>query len=182
MEIVKLDSQKAIKALRLGMVLVCPTDTVYGLICDAANKKAVEKIYKIKKRPKNKLLPIFVKDIKMAKEFVEINPKQEKFLKKVWPGAVTVILKSKKGKGTIGMRMPGCKLVIDMIGRLGRPLAETSANISGQPATTKIKEVLKYFKGRKYGPDLIIDAGDLKPAKPSQVIDFTGSKPKVLRK
>ena len=194
MEIVKLDSQKAIKALRLGMVLVCPTDTVYGLICDAANKKAVEKIYKIKKRPKNKLLPIFVKDIKMAKEFVEINPKQEKFLKKVWPGAVTVVIEKNKS----AFRMPNHKfvlnlvkhagplaetsLVIDMIGRLGRPLAETSANISGQPATTKIKEVLKYFKGRKYGPDLIIDAGDLKPAKPSQVVDFTGSKPKVLRK
>jgi len=177
MEIVKLDSQKAIKALRLGMVLVCPTDTVYGLICDAANKKAVEKIYKIKKRPKNKLLPIFVKDIKMAKEFVEINPKQEKFLKKVWPGAVTVVIEKNKS----AFRMPNHKFVLNLVKHAG-PLAETSANISGQPATTKIKEVLKYFKGRKYGPDLIIDAGDLKPAKPSQVVDFTGSKPKVLRK
>ena len=177
MEIVKLDSQKAIKALRLGMVLVCPTDTVYGLICDAANKKAVEKIYKIKKRPKNKLLPIFVKDIKMAKEFVEINPKQEKFLKKVWPGAVTVVIEKNKS----AFRMHNHKFVLNLVKHAG-PLAETSANISGQPATTKIKEVLKYFKGRKYGPDLIIDAGDLKPAKPSQVVDFTGSKPKVLRK
>src|SRR3989344_742768 len=174
MEIVKLDSQKAIKALRLGMVLVCPTDTVYGLICDAANKKAVEKIYKIKKRPKNKLLPIFVKDIKMAKEFVEINPKQEKFLKKVLPGAVTVVIEKNKS----AFRMPNHKFVLNLVKHAG-PLAETSANISGQPATTKIKEVLKYFKGRKYGPDLIIDAGDLKPANPSQVIDFTGSKPKV---
>src|SRR3989344_6120503 len=174
MEIVKLDSQKAIKALRLGMVLVCPTDTVYGLICDAANKKAVEKIYKIKKRPKNKLLPIFVKDIKMAKEFVEINPKQEKFLKKVWPGAVTVVIEKNKS----AFRMPNHKFVLNLVKHAG-PLAETSANISGKPPTTKIKEVLKYFKGREYGPDLVLDAGDLKPANPSQVIDFTGSKPKV---
>ena len=118
----------------------------------------------------------------MAKEFAEIDKKQERFLKKVWPGAVTVILKFKKGEGTVGMRIPRYKLILDMIGILGRPLAETSANISNQPPTTKIKEVLKYFKGRKYQPDLVLDAGDLKPAKPSQVIDLTGPGPVTLRK
>lgn len=180
MEVIKPNLQKAVKAIKAGKILVCPTDTVYGLICDAANKKAVERMYRIKKRPKNKLFPVFVKDIKMAKEFIEVNHKQEKFLKKVWPGAVTVVLKSKNRQDTVGIRIPRHKFVLGLAKHIGA-LAETSANISGEPPTTKIKEVLKYFKGKKYQPDLILDAGDLKPAKSSQVIDLTVFPFKILR-
>lgn len=173
---------KAVLAIRAGKVLICPTDTVYGLVCDAGNKKAVKKIFQIKKRPENKLLPIFVNGIKMAQKLAEINKKQEKFLGDVWPGATTVILRSKKGGRTVGLRMPKHKFIAGVIKNLGRPLAETSANISGKPPTTKIKEVTAYFKDQKDQPDFILDAGDLSPAKPSRVIDLTGSKPVVLRK
>ena len=128
------------KAIKNGQVVVCPTDTVYGLVCDATNKKAVEKIFKIKKRPKAKPLPIFVKDIKMAKKFAKIDKKQEIFLRKVWPGAVTVVLKSRK-KGTIGIRISNNELVLDLVKHIG-PLAESSANISGKPASKNIKEFL----------------------------------------
>lgn len=175
---IKPNLQKAVKAIKAGKILICPTDTVYGLICDAGNKKAIDRIYLIKKRPKSKPLPIFVRSIAMAKKIAKINKIQEGFLK----SAVTVVLKSKKGEKTIGIRMPKYKLVLDIIGRLGRPLAETSANISGRRPTTKIKEVLKYFKGRKYQPDLILDGGNLKLSKPSKVIDLTELGPKILRK
>ncbi|HUW71690.1 MAG TPA: L-threonylcarbamoyladenylate synthase [Candidatus Humimicrobiaceae bacterium] len=70
--------------LKKGKVIICPTDTVYGLIADATNEKAVEKVFKIKKRPRNKALPIFVKNLKMAKKFAQIDKNQEKFLKSVW--------------------------------------------------------------------------------------------------
>jgi len=180
MDAIKPDLKKALMAIKNGGVLVCPTDTVYGLIADALNKAAVEKIYKIKKRPKNKPLPVFVKDIAMAKKLVIINAEQEKFLKEVWPGQTTVVFNAKNG-GTLGLRMPNHKFILNLVRRAG-PLAETSANISSKPATTKIKEVLKYFRGRKYEPDLVLDAGNLKPGKPSQVIDFTGPELKVLRK
>lgn len=175
---IKPNLSKAVEAIKSGKVLVCPTDTVYGLVCDAGNKKAVDKIYKIKKRPKNKLLPVFVKDIKMAKKFVKINSKQEKFLKKTWPGAVTAVLKKEEP----AIRIPNYKFVLELIERIGGPLTESSANISGKPASTKIKEVLRQFEGKKYQPDLVIDAGNLKPSRPSQVIDLTGPEPKVLRK
>ncbi|MEK7503530.1 MAG: L-threonylcarbamoyladenylate synthase [Patescibacteria group bacterium] len=177
MEVISPDLKRAARAIENGDVLVCPTDTVYGLICDAENKKAVEKIYKIKQRPKNKLIPIFTSDIKMAKKLTKINSRQEKFLKQVWPGPVTAVFHYKKP----GIRVPNHKFLLHLIKRVG-PLAETSANISGEPPTTKIKEVLKYFKARKYQPDLVLDAGDLKPAKPSQVIDLTGPEPVILRK
>ena len=179
MEITKPNLKKAIKAIREGKVLICPTDTVYGLICYFSNKRAVERLYKIKKRPKWKLLPIFVKDIKMAKKLARIDKKQEDFLRKVWPGKTTVILKSKK-KGTIAIRIPNHKFVLGLAKHTG-PLAESSANISGRPASTKIKDGLRQFDKQKYQPDLVIDAGNLPKAKPSKVIDLTIWPPKILR-
>lgn len=182
MEIIKPDIKKSVEAIKEGKVLICPTDTVYGLICDANNKEAVERLYKIKKRPKNKPIPVFISDIKMAKEIAEINKEQEKFLKKVWPGATTCVLTMKGGGGTIGLRIPNHKWLLHLVEQLNGPLAETSANISGRPASTKIKEVLKQFTlSRVEGPDLAIDGGDLPPSKPSTVVDLRFSPPKILR-
>jgi L-threonylcarbamoyladenylate synthase len=180
MEIIKPDLKKAVKAIKEGKVLVCPTDTVYGLICAANNKKAVDRLFKIKKRSRNKPIPIFVKDIKMAKRFAYINRNQEDFLKKIWPGKVTAVLKSKKKIKTIGIRIPDYRFILSLI-KKSFPLAESSANISGKPASTKIKEVIKQFKNQKYQPDLVIDAGNLLPSKPSTVIDLTIWPPKILR-
>ena len=116
-----------LKLVKQGKIIVCPTDTVYGLIADATNKKAVEKIFKIKKRPRRKPIPVFVKDIKMAKNLAKINKKQEKFFKKVWftrpnfrkcpqkkmveiapkiwagKGKITVVLKRKEKKQIYGV-------------------------------------------------------------------------------
>jgi L-threonylcarbamoyladenylate synthase len=177
------------KAVKDGQVLICPTDTVYGLICDATNESAVEKIFEIKNRPKNKPLPIFVKDIKMAKEFAEINEEQEKFLKKVWPGNTTAVLTKKKNapklfgtdERTVGIRIPKYQFILDLIKELGVPLAETSVNISGQAPMTNIKEIIEKFGKNQDQPDLLIDAGDLGQVKPSQVIDLTSEKPKIIR-
>ncbi|MBI2041655.1 MAG: threonylcarbamoyl-AMP synthase [Candidatus Nealsonbacteria bacterium] len=177
MEIIKPDLKRAVKAIKEGKVLVCSTDTVYGLICDAGNKKAVEKIYKIKNRPKSKLLPIFVNNIGMAKKLAKIDSRQEKYLKKVWPGPVTAVFHHKKP----GIRIPKYAWLLHLVEQLNRPLAESSANISGQPASTKIKDVLGQFEGKKYQPDIVIDAGDLPKAKPSKVIDLTIWPPKILR-
>jgi len=178
----------AAKSIQQGKVLVCPTDTVYGLVCDATNEKAVEKVFKIKRRVAKKPIPIFVKDLKMAKSLAIINKNQEKFLKKFWPGKVTVILKVKntphqKWWGVskdkkIGLRIPNYKLVNILLEKLNFPLTGTSANISGKPGSTKIREVLKQFENqfstRSGGgqPDLILDAGNLKPSLPSTVIDL----------
>ena len=178
------------KLIKKGKIIVFPTDTVYGLICDATNKEAVSRLFIIKKRLKKKLIPIFVKDLKMAKELAEIDKKQEKFLKSVWPGKVTVILKRKKvniklygvSQKTIALRFLNYNLITDLFKKLNIPLVGTSANISGKQATTKIKEVLKQFKSQKRKPDFIVDAENLKYSKPSIIIDLTFLKPKILRK
>src|SRR3989344_282146 len=88
---------KTVKILKEGGVVIFPTDTVYGFVADATNKKGVAKIYNIKKRPKSKPLPVFVSGIKMAREVAEIDARQVKILKKFWPGKYTFILKRKLG-------------------------------------------------------------------------------------
>jgi L-threonylcarbamoyladenylate synthase len=171
---------KAVKVLKRGGILVCPTDTVYGLICDAGNRKAVKKLFDIKRREKNKPLPLFIKDMKMAKGIARINREQESFLKKVWPGKLTAVLKSKKG-GTVGLRIPDYKFINRLLLETGKPLTGTSANISGIPGSTKIKEVVSQFQGMKNRPDLIIDAGNLKKSQASTVVDLTVLPPKIIR-
>jgi len=182
--------KKIIVLVKKGKILVLPTDTVYGLICDASSKKSIEKIFKIKKRPKTKALPVFIKNIKEAKKLACINKNQEKLLKKVWPGKVTVILKRKDylpkiifaNQKTIGLRIPKQRLIKDLLEKTNLPLIGTSANLSGQPASTKIKKIIFQFKNKKNQPDFIFSVGDLKSSKPSTIIDLTLKKPRLIRK
>lgn len=175
--------------LKCGKTIVFSTDTVYGLLADATNKKAVDRIFKIKERKKTKPFPVFVKDIKMAKKLAEINENQEKFLRKAWPGKITAVLKRKKSrlrlygvhKKTIALRIPNHELLFSLVKQLNRPIVGTSANISGLPASTKIQEIINQFKDQKYQPDFIVDAGNLPKSRPSKVIDLTSEKPKILR-
>ena len=179
----------AVKAIKQGKVIVCSTDTVYGLLADATNEKAVRKIFKIKKRKTQKPIPIFVKDVKTAKNLAYVNENQENFLKSVWPGKVTVVLRPKrkfpkgigKPKKEIGLRIPNYKIINQLLLIINRPLTSTSANISGKPPSTKIKEILKQFKNQKYQPDLVISADTLPKSKPSTVLDLRIWPPKILR-
>lgn len=176
-----------------GKIVVLPTDTVYGLVCDARNKRAVKKIFEIKKRPFDKPIGIFVKDIEMTKKIAQIDKEQKKLLKQKWPGKTTFILKKKCNeerprsilvgtKETIGMRISKYELILALFEKIDFPLAQTSANISNEPATTKISEVIKYFENEKIQPDLVIDAGNLPESKPSTVIDLTSEESRILRK
>lgn len=171
---------EAVAVIDRGDVVIFPTDTVYGFLADAGNKKAVEKIYKIKKRPDSKLLPVFVKDLKMAKELAEID-----FPLAGWPGKVTYILKRKKGvklydggEATIALRIPKHKPLNDLLKKINKPLAQTSVNISGQPPLSKISDIIKQFQKQDI---LLIDGGNLSKSNPSTIIDLTENKLKKIR-
>jgi len=179
--------RRVVDALEDGGVIAYPTDTVYGLICMAEDKKAVEKIFTIKKRNKKNYLPLFVKDIKMAKKIAVIDIDQEKLLKKYWPGKTTVVLKRQGGKNiygvdknTIALRIPKYDFLNILLNKLKFPLVQTSANISGMPSITNAKEAIKQFSKKKIEPDSMIDAGILN-GKSSKIIDFTINPPKILR-
>ena len=182
--------------IKKGKIIVSLTDTVYGLICDAGNKRAVGRIFKIKKRSLQKPLSVFVKDFKTARKIAVINNEQEKILKAMWPGKLIAVFKARKKfpqgivceSGKIGLRIPDYKLLQGILSEFKKPLAQTSANISGEPAPSRIKGIIKQFTLRrgsgqeKNQPDLIIDAGNLKKSKPSKVVDLTGDTPKILRR
>lgn len=197
MEIIKLSQRavnEAVNCIKNGEVVIFPTDTVYGFLADASNRKAVDKIYKIKKRPRSKPLAVFVRDLKMAKQLAEISKEQEKILKKYWftrrslgeggPGAYTFVLKSKiknplitKNK-TIALRIPKYKFLQNLLKKINKPLAQTSVNISGKPTLQKSEDIIKEFGKLNI---LFIDAGNLKNTKPSKIIDLTEKNKKVLR-
>ena len=181
--------KQAVLTIKKRGVIICPTDTVYGLIADAKNYSAVKKVFEIKKRKANNPLPVFVKDLKAAKKLTDINKNQERFLKKFWPGQLTAVLKAKSLKlpkgvisreNKIGLRVPNYKFLNLLLDKVNCPLVATSANISGKKASVKIVEILKQFEYKKNKPDLVIDAGNLISALPSTVVDLIEFK--VIRK
>lgn len=185
----KLALKQAVLIIKKGGIVICPTDTVYGLITDAKNYSAVKKVFEIKKRKPNKPFPVFIKNIKAAKTIAFISQAQEKFLKKFWPGKLTAVLKARSFKlpegivskdKKIGLRIPDYKVLNVIIKKADVPLIATSANITGQKASGKIKEVIKQFENKKYQPSLVLDAGNLKESLPSTVIDMESFK--ILRK
>jgi len=184
--------KKTISDLKKGKVVICPTDTVYGLIADASNEKAVKKIFLIKKRNKEKTLPIFVKDIKTLKKIAILDRKKEEILKNFWPGKITFVLKAKKEAfkifpfgiikedGTIAVRIPNYKFLNTLLKKSNLFLTATSANISGKGSLIKPIEILKEFEKENEKPDLFLNAGKLTKSLPSTVFDL--EKNKILRK
>ena len=121
--------EEAVRVLKKGGVVEIPTDTVDGLVCDYYNKAAEEEIFRLKKRPREKILSIFVSSIDEVKKIVPVSENQEKFLRKIWPGKVTAVLKKDVG----GVRIPNDEFVLEVLKKFGGPLLQTSANISGEP-------------------------------------------------
>jgi L-threonylcarbamoyladenylate synthase len=177
---------KAIAILRSGGIVAFPTDTVYGIAAMPFNKKAVRKLYKIKKRENKKPIALLVSSKKLAGKFaVSIPPKAKKLMTKCWPGPLTLIFRKRRSipdfltsdLPTIGIRMPDNKVALKLIKKAGGALAVTSANISGnKPAVSA--DQLKKLKGI----DLIIDGGKCKIGMPSSVVFVDKGKLEIIRK
>jgi L-threonylcarbamoyladenylate synthase len=180
---------EAVAVLKLGGVIVYPTDTVYGLGSNACDWQAAEQVFKIKQRSLNKPLPIIARNMIWVKELAYVSTKMETVLTEIWPGPTTVILPKKKiipdivtaKKKNVGIRIPASELTDDILAKFGYPLTATSANISGQEASGKIGDVINFFKDQIWKPDLIIDAGNLPKSDPSTVLDMSAIKPKITR-
>jgi L-threonylcarbamoyladenylate synthase len=180
---------EAVAVLKRGGVIVYPTDTVYGLGANACDWYAAEQVFKIKKRPFSKPLPIIARNMKWVAELAFVPPKLEGVLSEIWPSPTTVILPKKEvippivtGKRkNVGIRIPDCALTDKLLGRFGYPLTATSANISGEEATGDIRIIAEMFHNEIWKPDLILDAGVLPKSEPSTVLDLTTIRPKVVR-
>ncbi|MBK5215186.1 MAG: threonylcarbamoyl-AMP synthase [Candidatus Pacebacteria bacterium] len=168
-------------------VVVLPTDTLYGVIGCALSKKAVERIYKIKGRTESKPFIILVTSLKDIGLFgIKINKDQAKFLEKIWPGKVSVILPCSltkwqylhRGEKSIAFRMVGPKNInlFNLINKVG-PLVAPSANKQGESPAINITQAKSYFNKEV---DLYINDGT-KTNKPSTIVKFEGNNLIVLR-
>ncbi len=179
--------KQAIWNLKQGNLVIFPTETVYGLACDATNDLAVNKIYQLKSRQHNNPLSIMVSSLDIAYQYGEFNDKAIKLAQTYWPGPLTLVVPQKKqsnisqelnkGLDAIGIRIPNHSIALEILKGIGIPLAVTSANISGQQSSINIDQVKKYFR------DLVffIDGGNSKIGVPSTVVDATTSDIKILR-
>ncbi len=175
-----------------GKVVVYPTDTVYGLGCIATDKKAIDKIKRIKKREKEKPFLFLVKSFCMAKKYAKISKKQDDYLRKIWPSIKstekilseaennpkTIILDSRgvlpnsidSEMKSIALRLPKNEFLSTILKKIDLPIVSTSLNLSGEKTIEDLGDVEKVFKKTK--PDLIINAGKLRLKKPSSIIDI----------
>ena len=176
-----------VEVLRRDGVIVYPTETFYGLGANAFSKKAIRKVYRLKKRGLSKPLPVVISDYDMLRYIISGDPMIfEPLISDFWPGPLTIIFKASSavpeelcGKdGTVGVRLTEHPWVRDLVRQAGFPITATSANISGQKPISDPATARELFEG---AVDLFVDGGTTKGLSPSTVVDFSGEKPRLVR-
>ncbi len=178
--------QMAVSTLRTGGIIAIPTDTVYGLGADASNADAIQKLYTIKGRPEEKPIPLILGSVDDVNKVAKNIPGYFYHLtKKYWPGGLTIIVKSKDllpqltaGRNTVGLRIPNHILLLKILNEFGAPIAITSANLSGEPASTSPQDFGFELSNKL---DYIVDDGMTPGPIPSTVYDISISPPVIRR-
>lgn len=175
-------------ALKEGKLVVFPTDTVYGIGTNAYNEEACKRIYEVKGRPKYKPLIVLISNISMLKDITEqISPVERKLIDAFWPGPLTIKFKKKEGSlpniisandEYVRVRLINEGLIYNLIQTSGVPIVAPSANISGSPTGTKIKNIITEL-GNKV--DYILDCGDFESDSVSTIIQVEDEKIIVIR-
>jgi L-threonylcarbamoyladenylate synthase len=180
---------KAAGTLREGGVILYPTDTLYGLGADAFSDTAVDKVYAIKGRNARNPMHAIFSDLAMVEEYAELNDVARKLAEKFLPGALTVVLKKKKGvmsgigrkMETMGVRIPDNSFCIETAKALGKPFTATSANLAQNPVFLSVEEILSQLGDGANGIDLVMDAGLLPLRPPSTVVSLVSGTLEFLR-
>ncbi len=179
--------KKIARILSSGAVIVYPTETFYALGANCFSRKAIQEIYRLKKRPPSKPLSVVISDMDMLRQVVlSIPPDFEPLVSEFWPGPLTLVLKASSRvpkelqslSGSIGVRLTGHEWLRSMVRHASFPITATSANISGGEEIANPEEAVRMFDKRV---NLIVDAGETKGRLPSTVLDLTGRKPRLIR-
>ena len=178
------------KTLDSGGVLVYPTETCYGLGVDATNKDAVNRLFDIKQRQKDKSVLVLMSDIAMAREYVVWNDEIDKLAQNYWPGPLTLVSLAKDKKlsdgviasdGTIAFRVTSHEIARNIVDALGKPLVSTSANIARLESPYDSKSVIDMYVDKTKQPDIFIDSGNLPHRTPSTIVKVEDGELIVLR-
>lgn len=142
---------QAIKVLKNGGIIIYPTDTAFGIGCRIDDEEAIKRLFMIKQRPINQATSVLVNSVEMAKKY--LMPFSDDILdlmKKYWPGALTIVLKTRADKvsklimgenNTLAVRMPNNTVVLSLIKSLGIPIIGTSANLHGENTVYKFEDL-----------------------------------------
>jgi tRNA threonylcarbamoyl adenosine modification protein (Sua5/YciO/YrdC/YwlC family) len=178
--------RRVVEVLEEGGVIAYPTDTVYGFGCSLYDKKAIERIYLIKRSEKNRPFSFICADLKDISLYCQVSNYAYKIMKRFLPGPYTFILEGTRlvpkimltKRKTAGIRVPNNPICLAMVKELAHPIITTSAMLPGGEGLYDPAEIDRHL-GKSL--DLVIDGGVL-VSEPSSVIDLTGDTPKVLRK
>lgn len=179
--------RRAADVLRGGGLVVFPTDTVYGLGVDPQNAAAVARIYDVKGREARKPLQLLLQSPdQLGLVARELSPLARKVADRFFPGGITLVVRRSgavpaeavAGGDTVGVRVPGSRVCLALVEAFGRPLAATSANLSGGPSPRTAEEALGQI-GELI--DLVLDGGPCPAGIDSTVLDATGESLRVLR-
>ncbi len=178
---------RAAQLLRAGEVVAFPTDTVCGIAADPTNGDAVRKLYAIKERSPEKAIALLLAEESHVVEIATSDtPELRALIEEFWPGALTIVVEARleaaiatgQPFSTVGLRMPDHMIPLAIIEEMGRPLATTSANLSGATSAKTAQEVERQIGDRV---SLIIDGGPCPRGRDSTVIDMTTDPPSVRR-
>lgn len=188
-----LDPQKRIEgvraaadAVRAGRCVVLPTDTVYGIGCDAFNNDAVETLLATKRRGPDMPVPVLVGSWVTIQGLVrEFTETAKTLVEAFWPGGLSIVVPEAPSlpwnlgdtRGTVLLRMPNQPLALELLQETG-PMAVSSANISGNPPATTATEARQQFGDEV---PIYLDGGTAEIGEPSTIIDISGPVPRILR-
>jgi L-threonylcarbamoyladenylate synthase len=179
--------ESATGALVRGELAILPTDTVYGITADAGNDAAVRGIYQAKKRAADfPLQLLFGRDADLLERYAVVNGAARALVNALGPGGWTIVVPARdgwdspalSGGRTVGFRVVPVDVTLDVIDRLGRPLAASSANIAGGASPTTCADAVGQVGA---ACSVAIDAGPTPQGLDSTVIDVSGGEPRILR-
>lgn len=179
------DLATLVDVLRGGGVVACPTETWLGLLADAHNPKAIEKVAALKGRPADMPIALLLPSAEAVGEVAEtLTPRAEQLMREHWPGPLTILLEAKPSlsprlvrDGKVGARVPGPSPAAELVRAFGHALTATSANLTGQPPLQSIAEL----------PPALAEGLDAKVAgvspggSPSTLVDATTRPMTILR-
>lgn len=187
---------QAVQALSEGKIVAFPTETVYGFGARALDPHAVERLLQVKGRAHNNPLALAIRGAQELLDYVpDASPLGERLARRCWPGPVTLVVDANNQESvlshlpesvrqvvspenTVGLRVPGHNVILDVLRMIAGPVALTSANRSGQPEAKSAAEIVDEF-GDEVG--LILDDGPCRYGQPSSVIRVNGNDFEILR-
>lgn len=180
-----LDLAEFVTLLRRGEPVACPTETQMGLLADALDAAAVQRVARLKGRPQGEPMGLLAPSLQVVEQLsLELSPLAHELAARHWPGPLTLVLRA-RGEllpaallkdGKVAVRVPGPSPALELVRAFGGPLTATSANKSGQPPARDAEQVRAML-----GPGVAVVPGPIADAAPSTLLDVTGPVPRVLR-